>query len=193
MGKPKALLPWKGKTLLNHQVLALLDGGATQVVVVLGHQPDNLISALKTISESRQTISWTINPDYANGKTTSIKAGIFALSTLPNLKPTDLSAILILNVDQPRSSGTICKVLSRHLEGPALITIPTYVGKGGHPIVFDPSLLSELECIEEESLGIKAVVQSHLQDTHRFETSISEVLLDINTPDEYQQALASGA
>ena len=42
MGRLKALLPWRGATLLAHQVSSLREAGAGRVVVVLGHQAERL-------------------------------------------------------------------------------------------------------------------------------------------------------
>ena len=181
MGRPKALLPWQDTTLLAHQISILLQGGASKVVVVVGHQAEKL----KPIINDWAGVSWVLNPDYAQGKTTSIKIGLDAL------EPEKLKTILILNVDQPRSSETIQYLLQLHRESNKLITIPTYQGKGGHPIVIDPSLLSELKSISEETLGVKAVIREHPDSTQRVESGNAEVLWDLNTPQEYQTALDS--
>jgi len=183
MGRPKALLDWQGTTLLDYQISALQDAGVGRVVVVLGHQPEKLTP----IITGRQGVAWTVNPNYAQGKTTSIKAGLNALGLGSN----DISVILILNVDQPRTSGTVREVLRRYWETGKLVTIPTFKGKGGHPIALDPALLPELLLIVEETLGVKAVVQAHADSTNRTEMTDSEILWDLNTPEEYQAALQS--
>ncbi len=183
MGRPKALLPWRGTTLLAHQLDALLAGGADRVVVVLGHRPEDL----QPVVQERSGVTGVINPAYAQGKTTSIKAGLSALGS------PEPGTILLLNVDQPRSPDTIRQLLRHHVESKGLITIPTYGGKGGHPIAVDSALLPELQGISEETLGIKSVVRAHQDATFRVEMAIAEVLLDLNTPEEYEEALHSGS
>ena len=179
MGQLKALLPWQGTSLLKHQVASLRAGGVDRVVVVLGHRSDELKAELAEI----EGVSWQLNPDYLQGKTTSIKAG---LSTLGKEQ---LDAILILNVDQPRSADVIRSLLKEHLSQGSLITIPTHNGRGGHPIILSRSLLDELREIDEETYGIKAVVQRHRDATRRVEKDTPEVLWDLNTPEEYQRVL----
>ncbi|PKB67593.1 MAG: hypothetical protein BZY81_04345 [SAR202 cluster bacterium Io17-Chloro-G4] len=186
MGRSKALLDWQGTTLLDHQISALQKAGVDHVVVVLGYEPETL----QPIITDRLGVAWTVNPDYAQGKTTSIKSGLKALGS-GEPKADGLSAILILNVDQPRSPETVREVLHRHRESGKLITIPTFNGKGGHPIALDPALLPELSAIVEENFGVKAVVQAHADSTNRTEMSTAEVLLDLNTPEDYQAALQS--
>ena len=181
MGRLKALLPWRNTTLLEHQLSSLLDAGVHRIVVVLGHDADRL----KPIVESVDGASWTLNPDYLQGKTTSLKTGVAALSGQ------QVSDVLLLNVDQPRNPDTVRTLLERHLASSYRITIPTHGGKGGHPILISAELLPELAEIEEESQGLKAVVRRHAEATERFELDDPTVLWDLNTPEQYQKALDS--
>jgi molybdenum cofactor cytidylyltransferase len=179
MGQLKALLPWQGVPLLLYQVNSLKDAGVDKVVVVVGHQAERL----KPIVEGQEGVSLAFNPDYLQGKTTSIKAGVRAIAA------SSPGALVVLNVDQPRRPETIRYLLQQHRSGRSLITIPTYQGKGGHPIILAPSLLDELRCINEETQGLKAVAQRHKADTLRVEMESPEVLWDLNTPEQYQEAL----
>ena len=182
MGDLKALLPWQGTSLLKHQVASLRAGGVDRVVVVLGHRSDELKAELAGI----EGVAWQLNPDYLQGKTTSIKAGLSSLGS------EQLDALLILNVDQPRNADVIRSLLKEHLSQGSLITIPTHNGKAGHPIILSRFLLDELRDIDEETYGIKAVVQRHLDATRRVEMDAPEVLWDLNTPEEYQRVLEAG-
>jgi CTP:molybdopterin cytidylyltransferase MocA len=49
--------------------------------------------------------------------------------------------------------------------------------------------LDELLDINEETLGIKAVVQRHHESVRRVEVGIPEVLWDMNTPEQYEAVL----
>tara|TARA_B100000809_G_scaffold230525_1_gene245019 strand:- start:604 stop:1203 length:600 start_codon:yes stop_codon:yes gene_type:complete len=182
MGQLKALLPWRDTTLIEHQLRSLLDAGVQQVIVVLGHDADRL----KPIVEDIDGASWTLNEDYLQGKTTSLKAGVVALTGH------QLTDVLLLNVDQPRSAETVRTMLERHQASSYKITIPTHGGKGGHPIFIAAELVPELADIEEETQGLKAVVRRHSEATERFEVDDPTVLWDLNTPEQYQQAVDSG-
>ena len=179
MGQLKALLEWQGTSLLQHQVKTLLSAGVDRVVVVVGHRADELIALL----EGMDGVSWQMNPDFLQGKTTSIKAGLSALGRDSG------GTIMVLNVDQPRSADTVTYLLDRHRESGVLITIPEYQGKGGHPILLDASLLDELLEIDEETMGVKAVVRRHQDSTVRVPMGGPEVLWDLNTPEQYEEAL----
>ena len=181
MGRLKALLPWHGKALLEHQVDAMLEGGAERVVVVLGHRADEL----RPLLEDKQGVIWALNPDYLQGKTTSIRTGLAALDEA------EVDDILLLNVDQPRSPADVSAVLDMHRAQGNAITVPEYNGKGGHPIALSASLLPELLQINEETQGIKAVVRRRPDSVRRIALDNPEILLDLNTPEEYRAALGS--
>jgi molybdenum cofactor cytidylyltransferase len=179
MGQLKALLPWRGVSLLEHQVAALKVGGADRVIVVVGHQADRLRPLLADL----EYVSCVFNPDYLTGKITSVKAG---LQGLCECRP---NTLLMINVDQPRSAESVRLLLEAHWLGSELLTIPTFKGKGGHPIIIDASLIDEILMINEETHGMKAVMQRHTNQTRRVEVATPEVLWDLNTPEQYQAAL----
>ena len=194
MGELKALLPWRGSSLLEHQLASLASAGVSRTVVVLGYQPEKLQPLLK----DRPGVECVHNPDYRHGKTTSIKAGLNALGQSADARlgfPDE--AVLVLNVDQPRSPDTVRRIIELHhgsrdrdsSNQTCLITVPTYRGKGGHPIVLSPSLIDELMKISEDTLGLKALVLRHMGEVRRVEIDSSEILLDLNTPQDYRKAL----
>ena len=189
MGTLKALLDWHGRPLIMHQIVALREAGADEVVVVLGHRADELQARIGANRDvySVGNVRCVINSDYSQGKTTSIKTGLRAISN----EAGPSGAILMLNVDQPRSMTVIQDVLIAHQSGDALITIPTCGGKGGHPIAVDRRLLGEMLEINEATQGLRAVTQRHEQSTNRLELGTPELLWDVNTPEQYQAALAA--
>ena len=182
MGSLKAMLPWRGVTLIEHQIRSLIDAGVHQVLVVLGHEANRL----KSIVDSADGACWVVNTDYLAGKTTSIKTGVKCLTLLGTKQ------VVLLSVDQPRNSNTVRTLLERHISLSNMITIPTYHGKGGHPIILSESVLSEVANIEEETQGLLEVVRHHAKETDRFEIDDPSLICDLNTPEEYQQALDAG-
>ena len=176
MGRPKPLLAWHGATLLEYQIHALFDGGATQVVVVLGHEAGALAPCVE-----RTSAGFVVNHEYALGKTTSIKAGLGALDS-------QADSILLLAVDQPRTPEIVSQVIRTHLDSNALITAPRFQGHSGHPLIFSAVLKDELEQISEDRQGIREVFQSHRDEVVEMHTDDPMVRLDLNTPDDYERA-----
>ncbi len=190
MGTLKALLDWQGRFLIIHQIVALREAGADEVVVVLGHRADELQARIGVNSDvyALGNVRCVVNADYAEGKTTSIKTGLRAISAADD----SAGPILLLNVDQPRSAATVGQVLQAHRDGDgALITIPTCNGKGGHPIAVSRTLYGELLDITEATQGMRAVTERHKAETQRVELGAPELLWDVNTPEQYQAALAA--
>ena len=176
MGRPKAILPWRGVPLVEYQVRCLVEGGVSEVVVVLGHQADAVAPCIDC-AKAR----YVMNPDYRLGKTTSIKAG------LQSIDP-HADTILLLAVDQPRSPEIISTVIWAHAENSAIITSPRFQGHGGHPLVFSASLRGELERISEEKQGIREVFQAHRQEVTEVEFEDPVIRLDLNTLEAYEEA-----
>ena len=179
MGALKALLPWQGTTLLAYQASTLQSVGLNPVLVVLGHRAEELKPHVPSVTGVR----YLLNPDYLKGKTTSLKTGLSALD------PRDTDAVLVLNVDQPRSPQTLETILREHRQFTDLITIPTYKGKGGHPIILSLELLDEIMGVSEEDQGLKGVVRRHGKNTRLVEMGSDEVLIDLNSEQDYQDAL----
>ena len=178
MGRPKPLLEWQSVPLVRFQIDGLLDAGAHEVVVVLGHE-SNLVAR----HVSGDGVRSVVNADYKHGKTTSVLRGI--LSADP--EATDL---LLLAVDQPRPAWVVKKVIEWHIEKGALITSPRYQGRGGHPLMFSATLRGELESITDEGQGVREVFDVHRGEVNEVMFDDPIVRLDLNTPEEYVAARA---
>ncbi len=176
MGRPKPLLPWRGKTLVEHQIRALLDGGSLEVVVVLGHRADEVAEYV-----SGPGVRAAVNERYREGRTSSIKAGLRALS--PQAKD-----IIMLGVDQPRGPEIVSRVVASHVGAGALLTSPRHRGRGGHPLMFSSRLLPELHLISEENRGLREVFERHRAEINEIHFDDPMVRLDLNTPEGYDQA-----
>ena len=178
MGRQKAMLAWRGISLIQYQTQAQLDAGVSEVIVVVGYRAETL----RPLVERFPGAKTALNLRYRTGRSSSIRAG---------LRKIDQRArdILVLGVDQPRSAETVREVMEVHRRLGSVITYPAYRGKGGHPIIFSRDLLSELMDIKEARGGLREVVERHRAEVVRFEVDIPEVVLDLNRPDEYQQAM----
>ncbi|MCX8278097.1 MAG: nucleotidyltransferase family protein [Dehalococcoidia bacterium] len=180
MGRPKGLLPWRGTTLLEYQMNSLLQGGCDKVIVVTGKYDVEMAPLLK----DRLGVIRAYNPKFLEGKTTSVKAGVWEL-------PDGIHSIVLLAVDQPRPAWVIEKVLRLHTDFGADVTSPSFDGHGGHPLVFDAKLRPELAAITEEDEGVRQIFRKSEIDHHRVKFDSAIVRLDINTPEAYEDALAS--
>ena len=178
MGKPKPLLPWQGKTLVESQIDTLLEAGASEVIVVLGHRAMEVAPYV-----NGDTVCPVVNSQYRDGRTSSIKTGLDAVSP----KARD---IVLMAVDQPRTPQVVSRVIREHLQADALLTSPRYRGRGGHPLVFSASLLPELSRISEENQGLREVFERHRSEITQVHFDDPSIRLDLNTPEAYREAYA---
>lgn len=177
MGSPKSLLPWQDETLIEYQLSVLKKIGIFETIVVLGYSAEEIIRKVNPDYEAKIVI----NTDYLQGKTTSIRAGVRAVSNESN-------NLILIAVDQPRPAGLLSCLIHAQESTEFLITQPFYKGKGGHPLVFDTVLLSELEGITEDNLGVREIMERHALKVNRMPVRTGIVLLDINTRKEYSMA-----
>src|SRR4051794_5665453 len=141
MGRMKQLVPWDGRPLVAWQAEQLRDGGADEVVVVLGHRVEEIGAAVP---------AWcriVVNEAYRDGRATSLKAGALALSD-------GTEAVLIINVDQPRPAWLSRRLLQRWRETHAPVVSPKFPLRFGHPVLLDGSLVPELQQVDEATQGL---------------------------------------
>ena len=174
MGKPKALLDWGGRCLVNYQVEQLREAGCDEVIVVLGHKADDVSRQMKTTK-----CRTMLNPRYAHGRAGSLRIGAKAVNR-------DAEAIVIADVDSPRPASFLRALIDGHRPESA-VTRPVHDGQRGHPIVVAGRLREELMAASDEDEGLHGVLRAHAGESG--EVDAGELLdLGFNTPDEYLEA-----
>ncbi len=167
-GENKLLYKIEGKSIIKRLVEeCALESSKT--VVVVGHEKDLIIKELEGLN-----VFFVVNPEYKNGgMSSSIRIGI------SSIKPS--KAYLITPGDMPYLQRWICKkIIDVYIRSKAKIVIPSFEGKGGHPILFDASLREELLAVKEETKGLKAILNRHADEILKVEIGTSRVLIDID-------------
>jgi molybdenum cofactor cytidylyltransferase len=189
MGRLKQLVPWDGRPLVAWQAEQLREGGASEVVVVLGHRAEEIRAAVP---------SWcrvVVNEAYKDGRATSLRAGAEALLTKlwgsESASQIDVEALLIINVDQPRPAWLSRRLVERWRSAPAPIISPKFPRRFGHPVLLDGALLPELREVNEATQGLRAVVQRHASEAVAVPVDNEALDYDMNTPGDYEAALAA--
>jgi molybdenum cofactor cytidylyltransferase len=176
MGEPKPLLPWGERTLIEYQLEELTGCGVDEIVVVLGYEAER-VRPLAVAGGARVVL----NQAYRRGRASSLRAGVSVLQD-------DVDAVLVASADQPRPRTLLRHLLDVHRNGTAQITIPTYEGRRGHPTVVAGALMAELRTVEEKNLGLRGLLERHVAAVHGVPVPSPLVLLDLNTPEEYERA-----
>ena len=180
MGRVKALLPWRGTTLLEYALRELAASRVDARLVVLGHAADQLTPVVAQAGARA-----LLNPRYGDGRATSIAAGVAAL-------PPETAHVLIASVDQPRPRAVLDALIAAHLAAGASISRAVHRQRHGHPTIFAAALLDELAHVDEASEGMKSVLRRHADAILDVEIGDPAVLLNLNTPEEYAAALNRG-
>jgi molybdenum cofactor cytidylyltransferase len=179
MGRPKPLLPWDGKTLVEWQIEQLLDAGVDGVVVVLGFAADEVRAAVR---HPRARV--VVNEAYREGRASSLRCGAAAVAD-------DVEAVVVLGADQLRAAWVTRRLLDAWRRSRRAVALPRYGDHRGHPVVLAGRLLPELRVATEEEQGLRAVLQRHAAETEVVPIDSAVVDLDLNTPADYERALAA--
>jgi len=178
MGEDKALLPWAGRTFLEHLLTALKNSQVGLVRVVLGANAAAVQERIRF-----DTGEVVVNQDWEKGQLSSLLA---ALDTLP---PQMVDAAVVCLVDHPAvSSRLIQALIEKFYETRQPIVLPTYHARRGHPVLFAASLFDELRAAPLE-VGARHVVRQHAADVLEVPTEEEGILLNINDPTAYEKIL----
>jgi molybdenum cofactor cytidylyltransferase len=141
LGQPKQLVLLEGEPLLRRIVRLALEAGCSPVVVVLGAIDEPCRQALATLPPVLlPALRIVVNPDWAEGMSTSLRAGCAALSAAHPPEST-----LILVTDQFRlTAGSLAQLLRAHAQSTAPVTAALYSGRLGVPAIFRRQLLPAL-------------------------------------------------
>ena len=182
-GQHKLLLPLGDRPVLLHVVDTVLASQARPIVVVLGHQAEQVRSILAPF-ESRLTI--IDNPDYQLGMSTSLRKGI---ETLMSSYPTVNGALIVLS-DQPLMTSYILDSMieTKQNTGKRII-VARYQGKRGNPTLFDASLFPELMEMTGDEGGRK-VLERHREEIAVLDIEDATPNYDVDTWEAYQQVVA---
>jgi molybdenum cofactor cytidylyltransferase len=171
MGAFKPLLPFGNKTVIECCIDSLREGGVETIVVVLGHRADDLRRKLTGVR-------FAVNPDPDSQMGASIAAGVREL-------PDDAQATLIALADHPAvPAAIISTVLEAWTQG-ARIVIPTWQGRGGHPVLVDLSFRFELLNLPASG-GLRALFESHSEAVRRVPVDSPFIARDMDTWDDYR-------
>jgi molybdenum cofactor cytidylyltransferase len=177
MGQHKLLLPLLGKPLLLHAVASAIAARCDDVLVVVGYRAEAVRQLL-----SGQPVRVLENPDYAQGQSTSMRAGIAALAP-------QTEAALILLGDQPLVSPAILQRLMQAWRDTARpIVAPYYAGQRGNPVLFARALFPELLTVVGDQGG-REVLQRHAAEIEPVPIAQAEAAQDLDTWQEYQTLL----
>ena len=177
----KLLVKVDGIPMVARAVDAALASGADPVIVVTGHEREKIEHLL-----AGRAVELLYNPDFAEGMSTSVRAGLNAL-------PSDTGAALICLGDMPHVDAAL---ISRLIEGfdPArghAICVPTYKGKRGNPVLWAARYFSAMKSLAGD-VGARHLIGEHSDAVHEIECGDPAVTFDVDTPEALKSLRKSG-
>ena len=173
----KLLETLDGVPLVVRAVQAALASRAAPVIVVTGHEAAAVERAIAGLD-----VRLVHNPDFTEGLSTSLKAGISAL-------PEDVDGAIVSLGDMPR-------IEARHLdrlvsafspkEGRGIV-VPVHLGKRGNPVLFARVYFPELLAIEGDT-GARHIIAASASEVAEVDLGTDAIFLDIDTPEALARA-----
>ena len=172
MGTQKLLLPLGGEPLVRRTVRQVSEAGFDDLLVVVGCDHNKILDALDGLP-----CRHVINADYETGMGSSFRAAVGEL--------TDSKAAMFALADQPLvTAHEYRRLLDAHQRGsPGIISV-RYGEVTAPPHLFDREFFPELAQLQH---GARPVLERH-RDRMLILQFPPELLLDVDTPEDYERA-----
>ncbi len=149
------------------------------MIVVTGHERERVERAL-----AKKRVRFVHNPDYADGLSTSLRAGLDAL-------PADADGALICLGDMPLMRR---KQINRLIdafdpEAGRAIVVPTVRGKRGNPVLWGRAFFEEMKGLAGD-VGARHLIGQYTDQVSEVEMDDDGALVDIDTPAALDALLA---
>lgn len=173
MNATKQLLPYKDTTLLGFAIETAKKTTANEVFCVLGHQAEIIKKSIE-----KQQVETILNPNFKEGLSSSIVAGIH------HIIPKNFDTVLIMLADQPKITPVFLnKMLKTSIKNPTKIIASNYEENIGVPATFPKNNFSELLNLK----GDKGAKNLLIKMSSKLISLESSNLIDIDTKEDYKK------
>jgi molybdenum cofactor cytidylyltransferase len=175
-GGKKLLAPIAGEPLLDHTIRSLLEGGVSEVIVVVGTDGRaELERDVNALNDPR--VRPVENPDPSRGMFSSIQVGVATANG---------DALVVIPGDMPYvRPETVRAVLAKYRERSAIVS-PRYKGKRGHPVVMPLSLRDEI-ALTAPTANLHEVIKQHQDERVDLDVDDVGVVRDVDTPADLER------
>jgi molybdenum cofactor cytidylyltransferase len=175
-GGKKLLTLIDGEPLLDHTIRALLEGGAAEVIVVVGMDSRaELERDVNSMLDPR--VRPVENPDPSRGMLSSIQEGVAQAQG---------DIILVMPGDMPFvSPETVGAVIAAYERKPAIVS-PRYRGKRGHPVALPGSLRDEIRAAPAGAT-LHDVIHAHTDIRVDVDVQDAGIIRDVDRPEDLER------
>lgn len=167
----KLLEPIGGQAIVAHVAAAAIASSAEPVVVVTGFEAERVAGALKGMN-----MVVVRNPAFAEGLSTSLRAGLEAL-------PPDCDGALVLLGDMPEIDSSVLDALIAAFAASDSICVPVHRGKRGNPILWGADYFAEMMTLAGD-VGAKPLLVRHAHRVIEVPVAFPAIFSDVDTPSD---------
>lgn len=173
-GKNKLLAEVDGVPMVLRAVNAALASRAISVTVVLGHEGERVEALL-----AGRKVNFVRNADFAQGMSTSLRAGIAAL-------PAEAEAAVVLLADMPRVNAVhVDRLIDAFDAQQPSIIVPQHEGRRGNPILWPREFFASMQAVGGDK-GARELLEENPQRIRSVEIDDDAIHADVDTTDDLQ-------
>ncbi len=172
MGSSKPLLPFGGRTVIEHVVATLAEAGIGPIHVVVGHRGAEVAAVL-----ADGPAAVVENAAYDLGMYSSLRAGIASL-------PVTVAGTLLIPCDVPAVRATTFARVAAAGLARGVVVHPTFRGEPGHPPFLPRTLFAEIIRGDGEG-GLRALLARHEAEASTVAVFDRACLHDMDHPPEH--------
>ncbi|NOY37494.1 MAG: NTP transferase domain-containing protein [Chlorobi bacterium] len=177
MGKPKLMLPFDEKSIIETVVSEAVKSAINSTIVVLGSDAESIGNLLRQFP-----VETVYNRHYKTGMFSSVQCGL-------RLVRETTDAVMILLGDQPMIGTPVMNRMTETFKQSGKgIVVATYRGKRGHPVLIRKKYFTEILGSAENG-KLKDLLKRHPEDIEEMEYDSSVILRDIDTENDYLEEL----
>jgi molybdenum cofactor cytidylyltransferase len=182
MGKLKQLLPYRGRTFVQHAIAQALEAKFDPVIVVVGAEAEAVRAAI-----AKERVHVVHNEYWRSGMGSSLSAGVKRLQQ----EGFESAAVAVTLADQPLVTVDHLRAMRRqvHLSGAAIIAAQ-YNDTLGVPAIFARKMFGTLLNLPPEA-GARHLLRQPGLSVKAF--PLPEAAIDIDTPDDLEALLSGNA
>jgi CTP:molybdopterin cytidylyltransferase MocA len=192
-GEPKAMVLVGGRAWAAWHLSHFRDAGGKRAVVVLGHDVERFVAELAWADAALAgeatvdglSVSAVVNPEPERGQFSSLLCGLG--------HPCTEGGAFVMPVDLLPVPAAVWRTLEDALRDPIDASVPTFEGRGGHPVLCSARVAAALRAVDSTSQEARLDSQLRARKDAVARVPVDDlpggraVTTNLNTPEEWRR------